>query len=71
MEEEARAKWDADQKKKKPKKGEEQEFDPSKIVPRLPDELLVKAYKWRLESNDCVNRGFIIDGFPKSYDIAK
>jgi hypothetical protein len=46
MEEEARAKWEIEQKKKKAKGNEE--FDPSKLVPRLPDELLTKAYIWRL-----------------------
>lgn len=71
MVEEAQAKFEAEKKKKKPKKGEEvEEFDPSKIKPRLNLDLLIKAYKWRLTQNDCQNRGYILDGFPKDYQNA-
>lgn len=58
--------------KGKKKKGQpEVVVDPDKIIPRLPDDLLIKAYKYRLEKNDCFNRGFVLDGFPKTYDHAK
>jgi len=56
-------------KKKGGKKGDPvEEFDPSKVVVRLPDELLFRAYQWRLSQADCYNRGFIIDGYPKKYE---
>ena len=52
--------------KKKKKKGQpEIVFDPEKLIPRLPDPLLLKAYHYRLEQSDCHNRGFVLDGFPK------
>lgn len=45
-------------------------MDPNKIIPRVPDELLVKAYQRRFNRNDCINRGFILDGYPRIYEIA-
>lgn len=70
--EEARAKFELDKKKKKPKKGEEPEvFDETKIKPRLPSDTVCKAYKWRLSQNDCRNRGYVLDGFPKDYKMAQ
>lgn len=42
--------FDAEKKKKKVPKGQvEVEFDGSKIVPRLPEPLLLEMYRWRLE----------------------
>jgi len=29
--------------------------------PLLPDEIVCLAYKWKLNSNSCLNRGFILD----------
>jgi adenylate kinase family enzyme len=46
-------------------------FDPSIVKPRLTDEILFKAYQWRLSQTDCKNRGFVIDGFPKTNEQAK
>jgi len=58
--------------KKKTKPGQpEPTVDPDKLIPRLPDDLLCKAFKYRLEKNDCFNRGFVLDGFPRTYDQAK
>jgi adenylate kinase family enzyme len=37
---------------------------------RLPDELLYKCFKWRLNQNDCLNRGYILDGYPRKYEDA-
>lgn len=49
MVEEAQTKFEAEKKKKKLKKGEEfGEFDPNTVKPKLPNEILVKAFKWRL-----------------------
>ncbi|XP_045919021.1 adenylate kinase 7 isoform X1 [Micropterus dolomieu] len=37
----------------------------------LEDQLLVKVVKDKLMSNPCRNQGFVLDGFPKTYDQAK
>ncbi|XP_029316095.1 LOW QUALITY PROTEIN: adenylate kinase 7 [Cottoperca gobio] len=37
----------------------------------LDDQLLVKVVKDRLMSNPCRNQGFVLDGFPKTYEQAK
>ena len=29
--------------------------------------MIYKCYKWRLNQNDCLNRGYILDGYPKKY----
>lgn len=71
MIEEAEAAAEAAKGKQKKKGVPEVVFDPDKIIPRLPDDLLSKAYKLRLEKNDCFNRGFVLDGFPRTYENAK
>ena len=38
---------------------------------RYPDELLCAMVRWRLNQNDAQLRGFILDGFPRSYADAK
>ncbi|KRX09632.1 P-loop containing nucleoside triphosphate hydrolase [Pseudocohnilembus persalinus] len=69
----ARTEWEkAQKKKKKPAKGEPvEEFNENSVIVRLPDEMLIKAYKQRLVMTDCRNRGFIIDGYPKTFNQAK
>jgi adenylate kinase len=47
------------------------EVDRTKIVPRIPDDLLIEALKWRLSQNDCNNRGWILDGWPRKTEEAK
>ncbi|XP_034419511.1 adenylate kinase 7 [Cyclopterus lumpus] len=37
----------------------------------LDDQLLVKVVKKKLRSNPCRNQGFVLDGFPKTYEQAK
>lgn len=37
----------------------------------LDDQLLVKVVKDKLMSNPCKNQGFVLDGFPKSYEQAR
>ena len=34
---------------------------------RVPDELLVECLKLKLGENDCRNRGYILDGYPRVY----
>lgn len=50
MVEEALAIFEAEKKKKKVPKGQpEPEFDATKIIPRLPDDVLIELYQWRLQ----------------------
>lgn len=59
-------------KKKKAKKGDPiEEFNPDKCIPRLPDNILVKVYKWRLSQPDCQNKGYVLDGWPKTFEQAE
>ncbi len=37
----------------------------------MPDEILFKILRIRLTDNDCRNRGYILDGFPKTYKQAQ
>jgi adenylate kinase len=39
-------------------------------VPRLSDELIIKCLKGRLALNDCLNRGYVLDAYPRSFDDA-
>jgi uncharacterized protein YhdP len=57
-------------KKKKKGKGVE-DFDPSKVIPRLPDEPLKKLIRWRLNFSDCLNKGYILDSVIKTYKMAE
>jgi len=53
------------------KKKKNQELDHSKINPRIPDHLLGEAFRWKLNQNNCRNRGFVLDGWPRKYSDAK
>lgn len=37
----------------------------------MPDELLWQMLKLKLGENDCRNRGYILDGFPRTYKDAQ
>jgi len=37
----------------------------------VPDELLWQMLKLKLGENDCRNRGYILDGFPRTYKDAQ
>ena len=45
------------------------EIDNSEI--RVPDELLFRVLKLKLAENSCRNRGYILDGFPRTYKDAQ
>lgn len=30
-----------------------------------------EAFRWRLSQTDCQNRGYVLDGYPKSYKTSK
>ena len=49
-------------------KKEGEEVDPDTIRPRIPRDLLAKAFRWALNQNPCRNRGYILEGFPKHYE---
>jgi len=38
---------------------------------RLPEDIVNEAFRWRLNRNDCQNRGYVLDGYPKNYRQAK
>ena len=31
----------------------------------------MRCFKWRLSQKDCLNRGYVLDGYPKSYKFAR
>jgi adenylate kinase len=37
---------------------------------RFPEEIMNEAVRWRLNQNDCQNRGYVLDGYPNSYQTA-
>jgi adenylate kinase len=37
---------------------------------RIPTDIINEAVRWRLNQNDCQNRGYVLDGYPHSYDEA-
>lgn len=37
---------------------------------RIPDNLINEAVRWRLNRNDCQNRGYVLDGYPKTIEQA-
>ena len=41
--------------------------DPQNKGQRIPDILINEAVRWRLNRNDCQNRGYVLDGYPKNY----
>jgi adenylate kinase len=50
---------------------EPEEIDREKLVVRLPDDLMFEYLRKRLTENDCRNRGYILDGFPRTYRQAR
>lgn len=48
---------------------DEPEVDPESLPIRLPNQgILYDLLKERLNENDCRNRGYILDGFPRTYE---
>lgn len=37
---------------------------------RLPNELFVRVMRSKMESRECQNKGYVLDGFPRSYEDA-
>jgi adenylate kinase family enzyme len=40
------------------------------LKPRLPDDILRKIVKLKIHSPACMNKGFIMDGYPKNTNDA-
>ena len=47
------------------------EVDPEKIKARIPEDFMMKLLKMRLGKNDCMNRGYILNGVPKTFKQAE
>ncbi len=47
------------------------EFRTHDKISRYPDEILCNIVRRRLNQNDCQHRGFVLDGFPRTYENAK
>ena len=37
----------------------------------IPNDIINEAVRWRLERNDCQNRGYVLDGYPKNAQSAQ
>ena len=55
----------ADKKKKGPP------IDRADLKPRLPEDQIGRLIRWKLAQNACRNRGFLLDGYPRSYEDAR
>jgi adenylate kinase len=58
------------------KKESDEDFDPESINRetlkiRIPEDILYKLLKTHLNHNDCRNRGYILDGYPRSFKDAQ
>lgn len=47
------------------------EIDREALSIRLPEDIIYQLLKLRLKENDCRNRGYILDGFPRNYKDAQ
>ena len=61
----AQAEYDKSKKKKDP------DFDRDTYKPRLPNDTLFELMDIQLNSAGCMNKGFILDGYPRSKEDAK
>lgn len=46
---------------------EDENVDESKLDVRLPEQLVNRIIIDRLNHNECINRGYVLDGYPKHY----
>ena len=53
------------------KKAKPKGYKSPPFKPRLSDDLLAEAFRWRLSQNHCRNRGFVLDGWPRTYEDAE
>ena len=52
-------------------KQEDEEINPESFQPRVPEDLVAKAFRHVLSQNSCRNRGYVLDGWPINYETAK
>jgi adenylate kinase len=50
---------------------DEPEIDRLALKIRIPDDIIYKLLFNRLNENDCRNRGYVLDGFPRTYKDAQ
>jgi len=50
----------------KTRKKKDPDLDRNTLKPRLPDEILRKVVKAKVNSPACMNKGFILDGYPRN-----
>jgi len=55
----------------KTRKKKDPDLDPAKIKVRFPDEMVNKFVKAHIGSPACMNKGFILDGYPRNAEDAK
>jgi adenylate kinase family enzyme len=73
LKEKMREEAEALEKKNKPKKSvNKKDVIPEPVVekvfnPRIPEEMVYKLLKKRLNENDCKNIGYILDSYPRSF----
>lgn len=65
LKDQAEAEYEKSRKKKDP------DFDKANYHPRLTEDILTDLVKIQLNSAACQNKGFILDGFPRSQEEAK
>jgi adenylate kinase len=54
----------------KTKKKKDPEFDRANAKIRLPDEIISRLIQLKLQGPACTNKGFILDGYPRTMDNA-
>ena len=54
----------------KTKKKKDPDLDRNTLKPRLPDTILFKVVKAKMSSPACMNKGFILDGYPRKTEDA-
>jgi adenylate kinase len=55
----------------KTRKKKDPDLNRDDIKPRLPEDVICKIVQARIESPACMNKGFILDGFPKNQTNAQ
>ena len=65
LKDQAEADYEKTRKKKDP------DFDRSTCNPRLPDECMYELVKIQLNSAGCMNKGFILEGYPRTAEDVK
>ena len=67
--EEIKAKLEENREEEEPEKKKTE--DQQQQTPKLPDDIIIKLIRRKLKMNICLNRGYILDGYPRGYKNAK